>query len=200
MDRRYNPQPQSGRNPSDKNTPPPQMRQGRAGGISPSSPPPQYGQSRGGRNSHTSSQPQARQGGNIGNSHPSPSRRSGLGGKCPPTARSYTEYGKRQQPQRNQNQHNQAPHQQHDYEEPQRHHQASPKREKRKNPILGFIPPTIYNSETHKILGFLSSEDLLLVALILIMLDSEDDCGEPFLVYALIYLLLDFDLSDFLPL
>ncbi len=65
-------------------------------------------------------------------------------------------------------------------------------------PLLGLIPRHIYNPHTKKILGFLSSEDLLLIALIFLFLESNDD-DNPLLVLALVYVLLGdyIDLGDF---
>ncbi|MBE7023094.1 MAG: hypothetical protein E7412_01355 [Ruminococcaceae bacterium] len=62
------------------------------------------------------------------------------------------------------------------------------------------MPHGLYNPETKKILGFLTAEDLLLIALIFLFLeDNEGD--NPLLVLALLYLLVSeyFDLGD-LPL
>ena len=72
-------------------------------------------------------------------------------------------------------------------------------RKKDKNPILGFIPTSIYNPEDGKILGFLSVEDLILIALILMFLDSDEE-GDNLMVYALIYVLASdwFDMEGFL--
>ncbi|MBQ7959818.1 MAG: hypothetical protein IJ285_01200 [Clostridia bacterium] len=66
--------------------------------------------------------------------------------------------------------------------------------------LHGFLPHGLYNPETKKILGFLTAEDLLLIALIFLFLeDNEGD--NPLLVLALLYLLVSeyFDLGD-LPL
>ena len=73
------------------------------------------------------------------------------------------------------------------------------KPKKDKNPILGFIPTSIYNPEDGKILGFLSVEDLILIALILMFLDSDEE-GDNLMVYALIYVLASdwFDMEGFL--
>jgi len=68
----------------------------------------------------------------------------------------------------------------------EREHLPPPKNNK--NPILSFIPTSVYNPENGKILGFLSAEDLLLIAMILIFLDSEED-GDNLMVYALLYVL-----------
>ncbi|MBR2916716.1 MAG: hypothetical protein IKC07_03860 [Clostridia bacterium] len=63
-----------------------------------------------------------------------------------------------------------------------------------KNP-LKFLPKEIYNPHTHKFFGKLSGEDILIIGLILMVLDS--DCGEDlFLVIALLYVLLS-DWIDF---
>ena len=61
--------------------------------------------------------------------------------------------------------------------------------ERKKNPILGFIPASVYNPETKKVFGFLKAEDLLLIALILMFLDNEDN-DDPWLLYALIFILI----------
>ena len=59
------------------------------------------------------------------------------------------------------------------------------------HPLMKFIPKSLYNPETGKVLGVMSADDLLIVALILIMLDSGDDCEDnSMLIYALIYILL----------
>lgn len=61
--------------------------------------------------------------------------------------------------------------------------------------ILGLLPPSLYNPQTKKILGFLSAEDLLLAALIFLMLDSGRE-EDSIMVYVLLYLLL----SDYIDL
>lgn len=61
------------------------------------------------------------------------------------------------------------------------------------HPITKFIPQSVYNPETGKVFGFLSAEDLLIAAIILILLDGgSDDCGEDnsILIYALLYILI----------
>lgn len=65
-------------------------------------------------------------------------------------------------------------------------------------PLLGLIPRHIYNPDTKKILGVLSSEDLLLIALIFLFLESNDD-DNPLMVLALVYVLLGdyIDFGDF---
>lgn len=57
--------------------------------------------------------------------------------------------------------------------------------------LLKFIPQSIYDPETGKVLGFLSAEDLLLAALILVLLDNKcEDEDNSMLIYALLYILL----------
>ncbi len=65
-------------------------------------------------------------------------------------------------------------------------------------PLLGLIPRHIYNPDTKKILGVLSSEDLLLIALIFLFLESSED-DNPLMVLALVYVLLGeyIDFGDF---
>ncbi len=59
------------------------------------------------------------------------------------------------------------------------------------HPITKLIPQSLYNPETGKVLGFLSAEDLLIVALILLLIDSGDDeADNTMLIYALIYILI----------
>ncbi len=55
--------------------------------------------------------------------------------------------------------------------------------------LFKFIPPGIYNRETKKILGFLTAEDLLLTALIIMLADSEDN-DDTALLIALVYILM----------
>ena len=62
-------------------------------------------------------------------------------------------------------------------------------------PLLGLLPPSLYNPETKKVLGLFSAEDLLLAALILLLLDNEEN-RDPMLIYALLYLLI----SDYIDL
>lgn len=73
--------------------------------------------------------------------------------------------------------------------------QNEEKAEKRESPILRFLPPVFYNSETKKVLGMFSAEDLLLVALIFLLLDSKET-EDSVLVYLLLYVLL----SDYIDL
>ena len=65
----------------------------------------------------------------------------------------------------------------------------------KKSSIFKFIPESIYNPETKKVLGFLKAEDLLLIALILIFLDNDEN-DDPMLLYALIFILVS-DWIDF---
>ena len=63
-----------------------------------------------------------------------------------------------------------------------------------KNP-LKFLPKEIYNPHTHKFFGKLSGDDILIIALILMVLDS--GCDEDILlVLALLYVLFS-DWLDF---
>lgn len=64
--------------------------------------------------------------------------------------------------------------------------------------LEGFLPKTVYNSENKKIFGILSSEDLLLIALIFIFADSSDE-DTNLICLALLYVLLSdyIDLSDY---
>ena len=55
--------------------------------------------------------------------------------------------------------------------------------------IMNFIPPGVYNRETKKLFGFITAEDLLLVALILMLADSDDN-EDTALLIALVYILL----------
>lgn len=83
--------------------------------------------------------------------------------------------------------------------QPQREHRHTPPPPpKKKNPLLGFLPPSVYNPETKKIFGFLEAEDLLLGALILMLLENEEQ-ENSMLVYALLYVLLGdkIDLTKF---
>ncbi len=62
---------------------------------------------------------------------------------------------------------------------------------KNPHPVTKFIPQSVYNPQTGKILGFLSAEDLLLLGLIFLLLDSGDECEDnSMLIYALLYILL----------
>lgn len=57
--------------------------------------------------------------------------------------------------------------------------------------LTKFIPQSVYNPETGKILGFLSAEDLLIAALILLLIDNGDDEEDnSMLIFALVYILL----------
>ncbi len=59
------------------------------------------------------------------------------------------------------------------------------------NPITRFIPQSLYNAETGKVLGFMNAEDLFIAALIILLIDSGCDDGDnTMLILALLYLLL----------
>lgn len=59
------------------------------------------------------------------------------------------------------------------------------------SPLLKLIPQSVYNPETGKVLGFLSAEDLLIGALILLLIDNqESDEDNTILIYALVYILI----------
>lgn len=62
-----------------------------------------------------------------------------------------------------------------------------------------FLPPAIYNPKTKKIFGMLTAEDLLIAALVLIFLESDEE-ESGLLVLALLYLLISekVDLSGLL--
>ncbi len=64
--------------------------------------------------------------------------------------------------------------------------------------ISRILPPSVYNPETKKLFGVLAAEDLLLVALIFLFLDSDDEDSN-LLVLALAFVLLSdyIDLSSF---
>lgn len=62
---------------------------------------------------------------------------------------------------------------------------------RKEHPLTKFIPQSVYDPKSGKVLGFLSAEDLLLVALILLMIDTDDgETDNSMLVYALIYILI----------
>lgn len=75
---------------------------------------------------------------------------------------------------------------------PQSEHKAKGTRSERKtHPLTKLIPQSIYNPDTGKILGFLSAEDLLIAALILLLIDSGDEESDnSMLIYALLYILI----------
>lgn len=57
--------------------------------------------------------------------------------------------------------------------------------------LTRFIPQSVYNPETGKVLGFMSAEDLLIAALIILIIDSSDEeTDNTMLVYPLIYILI----------
>lgn len=57
------------------------------------------------------------------------------------------------------------------------------------NSLLSFIPSGVYNRETKKLFNLFTAEDLLLVALILMLADSDDN-DDTALLIALVYILL----------
>ena len=62
---------------------------------------------------------------------------------------------------------------------------------KNPHPVTKFIPQSVYNPQTGKVLGFLSAEDLLILGLIFLLLDSGDECEDnSMLIYALLYILI----------
>lgn len=64
-------------------------------------------------------------------------------------------------------------------------------RDRISHPVTKLIPESLYNPETGKILGFLSAEDLLIAALILLLIDNScDDEDNSLLIYALLYILI----------
>ncbi len=84
-------------------------------------------------------------------------------------------------------------------------HNYSNRQRSRKAPKSGLggilnriLPASVYNPETKKIFGFLSAEDLLLVALIFLFMDNDDE-DNTLMVLALIFVLVSdyIDLSDF---
>ena len=71
------------------------------------------------------------------------------------------------------------------------HETATHQKTGKSHPIAKLIPQSIYNPETGKVLGFLSAEDLLIAALILLLIDSGDDENDnSMLIYALVYILI----------
>ena len=70
---------------------------------------------------------------------------------------------------------------------------------KEKNILEKFLPENIYNPKTKKLFGILTSEELLLVALIFIVLSSDKEDSN-LMCLALLYLLFadKFDLGDIL--
>lgn len=65
--------------------------------------------------------------------------------------------------------------------------------------LNGFIPPSLYNAETKKLLGHFSTEDLLLAALIFLFFESGSDEGL-IMALVLLYVLVSeyIELPDFL--
>lgn len=91
-------------------------------------------------------------------------------------------------------------HNQQKKEESKRCNSASRKKNgKSMNFFENIIPKGLYDPKTKKVMGFFTAEDLLLVALIFIFLDSDEE-GNPLMALALLYVLLGdyFDFGDFL--
>lgn len=61
--------------------------------------------------------------------------------------------------------------------------------------ILGLLPSSLYHPQTKKILGLISAEDLLLIAMILLVWES-DQREDSVLAYLLLYILI----SDYIDL
>ncbi len=53
--------------------------------------------------------------------------------------------------------------------------------------LLDILPSELYNRRTKKILGLVTAEDLLLLALILLVADNDD--ADKALIFALLYIL-----------
>ncbi len=57
--------------------------------------------------------------------------------------------------------------------------------------LTKLIPQSLYNPQTGKVFGVLNTDDLFLVALIILLIDSGDeDEDNSMLIYALIYILI----------
>ncbi len=75
---------------------------------------------------------------------------------------------------------------------PRQEEEKTPKSQTRDfKKLLNFLPKELYNPESHKFFGKLTAEDILLLGLILLVMDSD---GDYILALALLYILL----SDFL--
>ncbi|MBR2452526.1 MAG: hypothetical protein IKB32_00535 [Clostridia bacterium] len=99
------------------------------------------------------------------------------------------------------------------FDEQKNHNHSQQKVEEKKNCYSGnrkkngrgmnffenILPRGLYDPKTKKVMGFFTAEDLLLVALIFIFLDSDEE-GNPLMALALLYVLLGdyFDFGDFL--
>lgn len=77
---------------------------------------------------------------------------------------------------------------------PPKPQEKEPQKEEKKradNFFAKFIPSSVYNPQSGKVFGILSTEDLFILALILLLLDSEEpDEDNSMLILALIYILL----------
>ena len=80
----------------------------------------------------------------------------------------------------------------------QSHGHKQNKRES-KNLVEKLLPDSVYNPKTKKIFGFIGAEDLLIIALIFLLSESDED-DSSILILVLIYLLISdyIDLSGFL--
>jgi len=79
----------------------------------------------------------------------------------------------------------------HQESQPRKENTIPPPKPAFTHPLTKFLPQSLYNAETGKILGFLSAEDLLLAAVILLLIDdAREDEDNSMLIYALLYVLL----------
>lgn len=111
--------------------------------------------------------------------------------KPPPAAEPNRNPSGNRKPNQSKNVHNNPVKEKADIKEERNASEQKLTQKKADHPLMKFIPRSLYNPETGKVLGVMSADDLLIVALILIMLDSGDDCEDnSMLIYALIYILL----------
>ncbi len=75
------------------------------------------------------------------------------------------------------------------------HSQKIYKKADDKNFIFNFLPTSVYNPNTQKVFGFMTAEDLMLGAAILILLENKDSENQ-LLALALLYVLV----SDYIDL
>lgn len=66
--------------------------------------------------------------------------------------------------------------------------------------LSSVVPSSIYNPATKRVLGFLTAEDLLIIALVFLFAENSEKC-DPLLIPALIYILISdyIDFPDILP-
>jgi hypothetical protein len=104
------------------------------------------------------------------------------------------------QNQQQNNQNSNRKNQNYNYKQAQNFDKSSyePPKKNRRNFIASLIPESIYNPKTKKVFGILTTEDLLLISLILMFLEDEDNEDQT-VVYALIFVLVSdwIDLSSF---